>query len=391
MEFITSDVTIVVNDFTREIKKIIDSNNNVIDINNESNAIHLQNLDMYKAYLNKINYFSNVYYNITKRCNLKCIYCYFEHNPSFVSIDDNEVILDNLEKLNVRSITLIGGEPFCHPYFTKILTSIFSRDFVNEVCIVTNGTLINSDNITYLKDPRVYLQISLDGIDEKTNSLTRGANVFDKVMSNITLLQKENIRFKVMKVITRQNIDNSVDYYDFYKGHGIDCGFFMVKKVPDCDKPQMKQIVQLLNAIYDRTKDVYEVFDVVKFADNMMFSNTGFPIMHCGAGINALSINPDGNVYPCVKRSEHDDLITNILCDCSVDDILQNKERIYKEELVYNKAQCNTCKIKYFCGGGCRAEENKNSICRYNCDYFMLAFNFYMEHLKDRIKISVDN
>lgn len=49
------------------------------------------------------------------------------------------------------------------------------------------------------------------------------------------------------------------------------------------------------------------------------------------------------------------------------------------QELIFMKQQCARCDIKYFCGGGCRAEENENMLCEYNCNYFKLALQFFSE------------
>ena len=95
-------------------------------------------------------------------------------------------------------------------------------------------------------------------------------------------------------------------------------------------KPTIDQLRQLLDFLQSHYNiDVTEAFEIVKFADNMMFGNEGFPVTHCGAGITSLSIHPDGNVYPCVKRYGETDLITNIFNTEAVYDIL-----IHRKELI---------------------------------------------------------
>jgi len=50
---------------------------------------------------------------------------------------------------------------------------------------------------------------------------------------------------------------------------------------------------------------------------------------------------------------------------------------ILENDLVKDKVDCNTCSIKYFYGGGCRAEENNSLICKYNCKYFKFAVDYF--------------
>lgn len=216
------------NEFTREYT-IIDLDTGH-EIYTSSSKLHLNDINSYMKYALDINSLSNVYYNITRRCNLNCIYCYSEHNKEYISLEDNDVVLKNLKQLNTRAVTLIGGEPFCHPNFYELLESVEKQDFVKEICIVTNGTLINEEHLELFMDPRLFLQISLDGIDEDTNAPTRGKGVYAKVIKNIELLQNNNIQFKVMKVITRQNIDDSIKYFDFYSKMGISTVFLWLNK-----------------------------------------------------------------------------------------------------------------------------------------------------------------
>lgn len=115
-----------------------------------------------------------------------------------------------------------------------------------------------------------------------------------------------------------------------------------------------------------------------------MLDKTGFPISHCGAGINAISINPNGDVFPCVKVCTKEKKITNIFDEGAIKHIKENRLQILNNDLIFQKSECSKCEIKYFCGGGCQAEEKNQAICKYNCDYFKLAIKFYCEKLGER-------
>ena len=116
----------------------------------------------------------------------------------------------------------------------------------------------------------------------------------------------------------------------------------------------------------------------------MMFGNEGFPITHCGAGITSLSIHPDGNVYPCVKRYNETDLITNIFEMEAVNDIINHRKKLIEKDLVDNKKHCQKCDLKYFCGGGCRAEAINDLPCEYNCSYYKFALEYYGEKIHNQ-------
>ncbi|MCI9140421.1 MAG: radical SAM protein [Lachnospiraceae bacterium] len=371
---------IVTDDFTRHYK-VINQNDDIVF--SSGSEILLPNIQRYYEYASAIDSLSVVYYNLTKRCNFNCTYCYSVHDNSKVSMEDNQVILGKLKELNTKSITLIGGEPFCHPNFHSILESCIACNFFDTICVVTNGSLIDNSMMHLYCNNRVVIQVSLDGINEYTNSKTRGKNHFDVVYHNIKKLVQNGANVVVMKVLTYDNIEASKEFYSFYKKQNINVGFFMVKQVADSDKPNIQQLKGLLDFIYNAENgDLNKTFQIVNFADNMMFHSLGFPIMHCGAGINALSIMPNGDVYPCVKKEKDGNPITNLLIDIAIDAIKGNRQYIIAKDMVDKKDICSECDIAYYCGGGCRAEENEcKQICLYNCEYFHFAKEYFLEKM----------
>lgn len=381
---------IITDDFTRNYK-VINDNEDIVFLSNSE--ISLPNLHMYYDYARKIDHLSVVYYNLTKRCNFNCTYCYSIHDNLTVSMEDNQVILRKLKELNTRAITLIGGEPFCHPDFHNILESCIECNLFDEIRVVTNGSLIDDSKMHLYCNNRVVFQVSIDGIDEYTNSKTRGKNHFKIVYDNIMKLVQNNVKVVVMKVLTRDNIADSKEFYSFYKKRNINVGFFMVKQVADSCKPDMHQLKELLDFVYSaENRDLIRTFQIVNFADNMMFHNVGFPIMHCGAGINSLSIMPNGDVYPCVKKEKNGKCITNLLTDTAIEDIRANRKIIIDNDLVDKKDICSECDIAYYCGGGCRAEESEcKKICLCNCDYFHFAKKYFLEKTLEKYSDIITN
>lgn len=375
------------NNFTRNYKIV--NNNNEIVFSSKS-ALELPDIKEYYEYVNNIDSLSTVYYNLTKRCNFNCTYCYSVHEDSVVTLEDNERIIQKLNQLNTKTVTLIGGEPFCHPHFHEILKLCIDNPYFEEVCVVTNGSLIDETKMDLYCNSKVIMQISLDGTSEQTNSKTRGKNHFDVVYANIIKLKRRGANIVVMKVITKTNIAESMEFYSFYKRNNIDVGFFMVKQVDSESKPTIEQLKELLNFIYiNESYDIIRTFEIVNFADNMMFNSLGFPIMHCGAGISAISVMPNGDVYPCVKMEKIGVPIVNILEDNSLNRIKNNRKKIIAEEFVTKKEECMNCDILYFCGGGCRAEEIKGRVCEHNCQYFHFAKKFFLEKQMEKYKNNI--
>jgi radical SAM protein with 4Fe4S-binding SPASM domain len=317
---------------------------------------------------------------------MNCTYCYADHNNDYVKLHDNEIILNKLISYGVDTITLIGGEPFSHPHFYALLDEIIKYSFT-EIAIITNGTLITDDFIEkYSSDGRIYIQVSLDGTNEEENAITRGKNTFQKAFSNVIKMKNAGMKTKVMRTITYNNIKNCLSFYSFFRKLNIDAGFFLVKKVPVEDRPTILDLKTLMDEIYQfNNNNIFSVFDTIKFADNLMLGTSGYPIMHCGGGINTISISPNGDIYPCVKRTTDNMRMSNIISDDDMKLFNSKRMMIIKNDLVLSKDACKECKIKFFCGGGCRAQNdfvNQETDLK-DCHYYKLAIDYFFEHIKN--------
>lgn len=106
---------------------------------------------------------------ITTCCTLCCRHCanlmqYYE-NPSHVSV---EQIKENLSAVltaidGVRFLRILGGEPLLHPDLYEILNFCIKEcDAVQEIIIITNGTLLFQNDVIELmkKHPEFLIQIS---------------------------------------------------------------------------------------------------------------------------------------------------------------------------------------------------------------------------------------
>ncbi len=185
-----------------------------------------------------------------------------------------------------------------------------------------------------------------------------------------------------MQTITRKSIKFSKKFYDYFSNLGIPCGYFMVKKVPNEERPTLEQLKSLLDYIFNKRNSLIHTFSTVNFAENMMFEKTGFPITHCGAGITSISVLPNGDVYPCVKMNQKKFKMGSLLTSRGIEKFKESRKNIIMEELVHYKSSCNKCDIKYICGGGCRAdEEYLKEMDSFNkqCSYFYFAIEYFLE------------
>lgn len=126
-----------------------------------------------QTFLNKRSYINNITtvnhaltVVITERCTLSCRECmafvpYYE-KPADYSFNELSIALDNILPTGVfPDIYLEGGEPFLHKDFQKILAKLISFKEVKHIWIITNGTIVPSEEILKsLITPKVIVWIS---------------------------------------------------------------------------------------------------------------------------------------------------------------------------------------------------------------------------------------
>lgn len=118
-------------------------------------------------------------FNITRRCNLHCEYCYVY---DYINQKNSNMMLDlSLEKIttivrssSVETVFLTGGEPFMHPEIRDII-DYFSYLGV-KINIATNGLLLDEQMCQFLSHKNVTLLISLR---EKCDEAFRIMNLLD--------------------------------------------------------------------------------------------------------------------------------------------------------------------------------------------------------------------
>lgn len=151
-----------------------------------------------------------VVWNMTRRCNLKCIHCYAHATES--AVDDElttgqgRELIDDLAGFGVPVILFSGGEPMARPDLPELAEYAVQKGM--RAVISTNGTLITSEKARILKKIGLsYVGISLDGM-EAVNDRFRGIpGAFQKAQRGIESCQQAGIKVGLRFTINRANVD----------------------------------------------------------------------------------------------------------------------------------------------------------------------------------------
>lgn len=322
---------------------------NLIDIMNKNQILKSSNLNS-----NELSNQIAIYFCLTNRCNLFCKHCCAEsssNNKDLLSTYDLKNIVDRISVLNAPHIVVTGGEPLIREDFFEIIKYIKLKLPNTKLILSTNGTLIDEHNIGFIIDNFEKVDISIDGVDEKTCSETRGRGVFNKVINAVNLLKDNGFNnIKLSMVFGQKNAHLSQQFKDLNKKLGTE--FVERYFVPTGRGLENKDDYLIEDTVLPITIPYTLNNEVKKCKDK---KNKKIGSCACNAGNSQIFINHDGNVYPCPSLIKDEYKMGNILDNEFIQVIKGNKirelESLIKLESIYpyNFKKCRECDVNIFC------------------------------------------
>jgi 12,18-didecarboxysiroheme deacetylase len=149
-----------------------------------------------------------VVWNVTQRCNLRCLHCYAhareEASGDELNTREGKELLDDLARFGSPVVLFSGGEPLIRPDLPELAAHAVARGM--RAVISTNGTLIGPALAQELKRIGLsYVGISLDGL-EPVNDHFRGIRgAFRRALEGIHACQEAGIKVGLRFTINRLN------------------------------------------------------------------------------------------------------------------------------------------------------------------------------------------
>lgn len=165
-----------------------------------------------------------VVWNITRRCNLRCVHCYSgsecKSYPNELTSEQCRAVIDDLAEFNVPAVLLSGGEPLTRPDLLDIAR--YGRDKGLRLTLSTNGTLIDERSAKRIVDTGfTYVGISLDGVGEVNDHFRGVIGAFDWAMHAMDRLRGLGQRVGLRMTLTRHNVEQLDAIFDFIEQRQI--------------------------------------------------------------------------------------------------------------------------------------------------------------------------
>jgi len=209
-----------------------------------------------------------VVWNITRRCNLRCVHCYAhatdETHREELSTEKGIRLIDDLADFGVPVILFSGGEPLMRKDLTILAEHAVKKGM--RAVISTNGTLISKNAARALKEIGLsYVGISLDGMEAINDRFRGSQGAFRSALEGIRNCQEAGIKVGLRFTINRFNaaevpgifdllekmeIPRVCFYHLVYAGRGSE----LVKQ--DLSHNETRSVVDL---IMDRTRRLHDL------------------------------------------------------------------------------------------------------------------------------------
>lgn len=208
-----------------------------------------------------------VVWNVTRRCNLKCIHCYAhakaKQEENELDFDEGKALLDDLASYGTPVVLFSGGEPLIRPDLPELAGYAVQKGM--RAVISTNGTLITKEMAKVLKDIGLsYVGVSLDGMEDVNDRFRGVKGAFSQAMEGIRNCKETGIKVGLRFTINRHNqyeipgifdlieeeeIPRVCFYHLVYAGRGTD----MVK-----DDVSLEDTRNIVDLIMDRTRALHD-------------------------------------------------------------------------------------------------------------------------------------
>jgi cyclic pyranopterin phosphate synthase len=252
--------------------------------------------------------------SITKKCNLKCIYCHQEgENQAFAQEMTPETIariVTAATEFGVDKVKFSGGEPLMREDFEEILAVL--PDLKN-ISATTNGVLLSDRAISLADGGLDRVNVSLPSINkEHYGAITGSPNMLARVIEGIDAaidagLTPVKLNMVLLKGINHSEIDDAINFIGKYDGSVIlqlielmnfrDMSKFMVDIDSVEEMLESRASCVIEREMHRRKKyfiDGVEV-ELVRPIDNSRFC----------ASCNRLRVTSSGKLKPCLMRNDN--------------------------------------------------------------------------------------
>ncbi|MCU1277619.1 MAG: putative Fe-S oxidoreductase [bacterium] len=245
---------------------------------------------------------------LTHRCNLACVHCYVnlaandrDAQTRELTTDEWKRVLDQCADAGVLWLTLTGGEPLLRPDFCELYEYAHGKGFV--VTVYTNATLITERHIElWTRCPPRMLEITQYGWSpEIYDKITDAGQQYDRFQRGLKRVRAAGVTVTLKAIALRDSVHELLEIRDFARRENMGFRYDAIisPRIDGGRKPLEQrltpaQVVAIEGADGERS----EAF--ADYCGNALKQGPKDERKYqCGAGINAITVDPYGKMHVC--------------------------------------------------------------------------------------------
>ncbi len=292
---------------------------------------------------------------LSRACNLRCIYCYASSGkplPNELSLPEIFSVIDQAVALGAKKIVVLGGgEPLLYPDIFKVIDYISSANV--QVDLFTNATLLDSHKAKALFDKNVSISMKLNSRDQATQDYLAGKDgTFTAIQKGMKELiaagyPDEEHTLGIETIICKQNYDEIPEMWRWARKQDI---------IPYIEVMTSQGRATCNGGLEVKPEKIKILFDKLAAIDAEEFGCKWTPIpplaaSHCARHEYSCTVTSTGEIHPCpgvnvaAGNIRHQSLAEILEQSSIINDLRNIRENI--------KGNCSTCEHKQLCYG-CR-------------------------------------
>ena len=316
--------------------------------------------------------------NIAHDCQLRCRYCFastgdFGKGRKLMSFETGKHAIDFLlensgDRPNLE-LDFFGGEPLMNFGVVKQVVE-YARSREKEYnkkfrfTITTNGLLLDDEKIDFINREMSNVVLSIDGrkkVNDYFRVLPNGQGCYDIILPKYKKLVegRGDKEYYVRGTFTNKNLDFSEDVFALNEA-----GFDQISVEPvvgegdeyaltEKDLPQVFEEYERLALRLLENEKKGRKFNFFHFMLDLDQGPCAIKRLRgCGCGNDYVAVTPDGDIFPCHQFVGIDEYKMGNIDEGTFD---QKMKADFARAHVYSKPDCRECWAKFYCSGGCNA------------------------------------
>ena len=350
-------------------------------------------------------------------CNMRCRYCFYAdeldnreiRSYGKMSVDTMHTIVDKAMEYGDYECTIAfqGGEPTLAglDFYRDLVAYVTAHENPKKLkihyALQTNGYLINEEWAAFLGENHFLVGVSLDGLKEIHDRYrldAAGKGTYQRVISAIRLLEKHQVEYNILTVVTAATARNGQKIYNYFKKNHFGYQQYIECLDPIGEEPGQHEYSLTPEKYGEFLKSMFDAWYLDMRSGTYVYNRYFENLMMIMAGQQPESCNmrgvcgkqwvfeADGSVYPCDFYALDQWRLGNIQ-ENSFEEMDEKRDELgFIQWSMSQQEDCQKCRWFGLCRNGCRRNREPVTAENTNRNYFCKSYQMFFEYAYPRLR-----